>query len=181
MPDTPIRKYPAMAPGPYTVFIREKKVPLQPLKFSVHLHRSYPSIKTFFKVAPGKMKAVFGNKNEANVLPVDSFFKDYHVYIPAKDVESVGVIDFPVGEEADKLVLKGKGTFRNSFQVCTITSVHRITGALVNQPLHQKMVQWTPIPLRKLRNQIIVLKHVMFGYIFPEQYFQIMSLLKACG
>lgn len=121
------RKYPVDNMGPFTVFIRELNVPLQSVKFSIHLHRVYKSVSMIMKTAPGKIKVVLKNRAEANVLPTDTFFKDYRVYIPSADVESVGVIEFPIDEDAESLIKLARGKFKNpSLRMVDILDVHRI-------------------------------------------------------
>lgn len=124
------RQYHAEATGPFVVYIRELNSPLQPIKFSVHIHRHYPSTTSIMKTAPGRIKVVLQNKVEANRFVLDTFFKDFRVYIPSIDCESVGIIEFPTDEDVSTLEESGKGKCKNpTIPLVNIISAHRLTKA----------------------------------------------------
>jgi hypothetical protein len=83
-----IRQYPVNYIGCYEVFIRQAKTPLKHLEISRKINELFPNgIKSLVKVNPYKIRVEFNNKASANALPKCEFFKNHHVYIPAKKVK----------------------------------------------------------------------------------------------
>lgn len=92
-----VKQYPPCYVGPLTVFIRESEMPTSLIKFSLYLHKLYPSVTYVKKVSSDKMKVVFSERVQANHQPLDTYFKNYRVYVTAYInpciFECVGVID----------------------------------------------------------------------------------------
>lgn len=79
--------------GPYTVFIREVKADILPVSFAMYINKTYPSAQKC-KRNHNKMQIILSDLAEANALVVDPKFGDYHVYIPAAQVEVDGAANY---------------------------------------------------------------------------------------
>lgn len=90
-----VRQYPNNHEGPWLVFIRKVSLPLKSLEISSHIFATYPSCKLVTSVNEDKLRVVFGDRTEANMLPYDAKLSTIHrVYIPEISVETIGCISF---------------------------------------------------------------------------------------
>lgn len=165
------RKY-VSGNGPFTVFIRELDIPLQPIKFSVHIHRVYPSVTSIMKTAPGKIRVVLKKMEEANLLPTDTHFKAYKVYIPMDLVEIAGVIEYPVDEDMAGLMADGRGKFLNPIiPSVDIVGVNRITieGKTTEDSNKQAMQVDESAPASTSRASTPLVRVNFTGTVLPDR------------
>ena len=113
--DVPIRvkQYQVNQPGlRWVVFFRPKNKPLRVMQICKTLKKDYTSLTEIFKVKTDKLKATFSDPRQANAVVQDPNFNiEYRVYIPARVVETEGVITEADLTEED--IMKGVGCFKN--------------------------------------------------------------------
>lgn len=135
-PNRRIRMYNTAAKGPFTVFIREIKTLLSPIKIALYINKTYPStIET--NRSPGTIKVVLSCVMDANALAADPKLSMYHVSVPAELVEVEGAIDWHDLwdiDELNSLVSVGVGIFNNvAVPHCNIVHAQRLSR-LENDP-----------------------------------------------
>lgn len=106
------RQYPASHKGPYVVYIRQRDKKLLYLALARKLNMCLRSVVLIEKKSETRMKVTLSSREEANKLIVDEYLKEYHVYLPADDVEISGVIQLPTDIERDTIVNDGWGSFK---------------------------------------------------------------------
>lgn len=125
-----IRQYNTSSKGPFIVFIREISSKLAPLKITKYINEHYPST-IFIKRSPGTLKVSLKCVSEANAIVGDTFFADYHVSVPADNVEVEGAIDWHDLcdlKDLKELCSIGKGVFNNSsIPNCDIVHAERLS------------------------------------------------------
>lgn len=109
---TRIRRFPESHKGPYVLYIREKSVPIPPIKFAKYLIEKYTSLKPCENLR-NKMRLTLSDRNQANLLVCDEMFKDFWIQIPSIDVEIFGVIHLPGNDDLEDLITHGKGKFNH--------------------------------------------------------------------
>jgi hypothetical protein len=103
MTDVRVKKYPIEAKGPYTVYVRSKDTPIDPLALQKSIFSAYKSCEEVFLVNDSKIRFKFKDLSEANGLVEDERYKRYNVYVPAKEVEVQGVVQLPADTEIEPL------------------------------------------------------------------------------
>lgn len=87
------RIYPDGAKGPFVVYFRKISSPLNVLLISAELHQKFTTVKEIKKINLNKVRATFGDREQANaVIKLPRFNDLYRVYIPSDLVEIDGVI-----------------------------------------------------------------------------------------
>lgn len=136
-----IRKYNDESKAPFTVWIKSRSGDLlHPLKLSKFINGKYKSTLSCVK-KNGKMRVMLNNKNDANLLVLDGFLKDFHLSIPAEHVEIEGAVDwFELCDLDDEqeLITAGVGCFNNTaLQQCKIVHAERLSKR------EKEIVTWT--------------------------------------
>ena len=108
-----IKAYPEHSRGPFIVFFRPIKKPLNVIQIGKDLAKQFSDVTEITKVRPNKLRVVVKSLKQANaIVNFELFTREYRVYIPAKDVEIDGVVT----EEnltADDLLNQAVGCFKN--------------------------------------------------------------------
>lgn len=124
------RKYLPSFKGPYTVYIRETRSQIWPIKCAIYLNKTYKSI-VEIKRQQNKMRVLLSDIEEANALGADPQLAIFHVYIPSTYVEVEGSINYNDVidlEDLNDLKTYGKGHFTNTLLSDTeIVQVWRLT------------------------------------------------------
>lgn len=126
-----LRTFPPWHLGPYIVYVRQKDIPLTPLKISEFVHRKYKSVTAVTQIPrQKKMKITMSNINEANAVILDQALSVFSPYIRADEVEIAGVISYSEicdVEDLEKLKIHGLGKFLNpQIPTVKIVDVHRL-------------------------------------------------------
>lgn len=108
---TRLRQYPKGHPGPFVVHIRQDVHQLKHLQIARDLNSKLKSIQTCEKKSSSKVTVTLLDIKEANSIPTMECLSDYHVYIPAEDVEVEGVFDLPPEVEIEEIMDEGSGKF----------------------------------------------------------------------
>lgn len=109
---TRIKKYPENSKGPWVVYFRPKKKPLNVLQISKDLTKRFSAVRDIEKIPPNRLRVVVTNRKQANEIVAHQLFTlEYNVYIPARDVEIEGVVNDESLTKDD--LLAGSGQFRN--------------------------------------------------------------------
>lgn len=133
--NTRVRTYPEAFDGPYTVYIRSLTEKVNHLTCAKYLMFKYKSLDECKRVGSHKLKAVFSDRDEANQLHLDDFFKHQKVYIPANLVEIDGLIHFPIESEIEELLANEcHGINKNNKKSCEILSVFRLNAKDAKNP-----------------------------------------------
>ncbi|XP_055549966.1 uncharacterized protein LOC129732771 [Wyeomyia smithii] len=113
-----VKLYPDGSTGSFVVYFRPKigpkSKPLNIIQISKDLESHFKSIIEISKVRPNKLRVVVKDLTQANKIATSEFFtREYHVYVPARDVEIDGVVtDSSLSSEF--LLEDGVGYFKNT-------------------------------------------------------------------
>ena len=113
-----VKLYPDGSTGSFVVYFRPKigpkSKPLNIIQISKDLESHFKSIIEISKVRPNKLRVVVKDLTQANKIATSEFFtREYHVYVPARDVEIDGVVtDSSLSSEF--LLKDGVGYFKNT-------------------------------------------------------------------
>lgn len=107
-----IKTYPENSKGPWVVYFRPKKKPLNVLQIAKDLNRRFSAVRDIDKIPPNRLRVVVTNRKQANEIVAHQLFTlEYNVYIPARDVEIEGVVNDESLTKND--LLTGVGQFKN--------------------------------------------------------------------
>lgn len=107
-----IKSYPENSKGPWVVYFRPKKKPLNVLQIAKDLNRRFSAVQDIDKIPPNRLRVVVTNRKQANEIVAHQLFTlEYNVYIPARDVEIEGVVNDESLNRND--LLTGAGQFKN--------------------------------------------------------------------
>lgn len=128
-----VKKYPESSNGPFVVFFRQQKDPLNVLLIADKLHKLYRSIKEVKKVNMCKLRALFADRNDANaVVSNASLTSLYRVYIPCDQVEISGVVYDEV-LDVESILDRGFGQFKHrSLPKIPILECERLVTKTIN-------------------------------------------------
>lgn len=113
-----VRLYPVGSSGPFVVYFRPKagtnSKSLNIIQISKDLTSRFKTITEISKIRFNKLRVIVNDVEQANNIVSSEFFtREYHVYIPARDVEIDGVItDSSLSVEC--IILNGFGCFKNT-------------------------------------------------------------------
>lgn len=109
-----IRTYPVSSSGPFYVYIKKRQVSLSLLTLADDINKRYRSVQEIRCHSPVKIRVSFTDRNEANGLVKDKYFREqYHVFVPCNHVEVDGVA---YSEDISPSTMKsqGIGKFKDS-------------------------------------------------------------------
>ena len=108
-----VKAYPDDSIGPYVVFFRPIKKPLNTIQIGKDLAKQFSDVTEITKVRPNKLRVIVNSLKQANqIAKHETFTKEYRVYIPARDVEIDGVVT-EKNLSAKDLLEYGVGCFKN--------------------------------------------------------------------
>ena len=88
-----IRAYPNGSARPWVVFFRPKGKPLNILQISRDLVKRFSAVSDITKVRPNRLRVSVGSLKQANeIAACELFTREYHVYVPSREVEIDGVV-----------------------------------------------------------------------------------------
>lgn len=128
-----VRQYGEKALGPYIVYLRAKeKHSLNVPKVAANLFKCYSTIETVDPVNRDKLKIIFKNKGDANLLVLNKDFCDqFFVYIPAKEAEISGKILMNGCAEVYQIMSNGYGILDGRTEKIKIIEVSRLVKKIV--------------------------------------------------
>ena len=108
-----IRAYPEGSSGPWVVFFRPKGKPLNVLQISRDLTKRFSAVSDITKVRPNRLRVSVTNLKQANgIAACELFTREYHVYVPSREVEIDGVVT-ESSLTCDDLMQHGIGRFKD--------------------------------------------------------------------
>lgn len=87
------RQYSHASKGPYTVVVREINKKLLPISMAKYINEAYKST-VLIKRSPGVLRITLDSVHDANRLALDESMANYHVSVPAHQVEVEGAVDW---------------------------------------------------------------------------------------
>ena len=113
VPATRVKAYPDASKGPFVVYFRPIKKPLNIIQIGKDLAKQFSDVTEITKVRPNKLRVVVSSLKQANAIAsYELFTREYRVYIPAKDVEIDGVVT-EGSLTVDDILRHGVGCFKN--------------------------------------------------------------------
>lgn len=107
------KAYPDDSKGPWVVFFRPKKKPLNIKQIEKDLFKRFSSVIDILRVRPDKLRVNVGNLKQANeIVACELFTLEYRVYIPSHNVEIEGVVT-EASMTCDDFLKRGVGVFKN--------------------------------------------------------------------
>ena len=108
-----IRAYHERSPGPWMVFFRPKGKPLNVIQISRDLTKRFSAVTEISKVKPNKLRVSVSSLKQANeIVASELFTREYHVYVPSREVEIDGVVT-EASLTCEDLLQFGIGRFKN--------------------------------------------------------------------
>ena len=109
-----IRAYPEGSSGPWVVFFRPKGKPLNVLQISRDLTKRFSAVSDITKVRPNRLRVSVTSLKQANeIAACELFTREYHVYVPSREVEIDGVVS-EGSLTCEDLLQFGIGRFKDS-------------------------------------------------------------------
>ena len=158
---TRVKQYHSNAKGPYTVFVRKKDVPIDPLKIQKFVYKNYKSCSKAFCVNEQKLKFEFTDVNEANEIVYDLNLMDYKVNVPADSVEVRGVINIIATVDIKNFCNSANGGFQNpNIPKVKILDAFRFTAPGTSNPINKVKITFegTVLPDHIILDQHLIIR-----------------------